>query len=447
MGIRVRRLSEQRLLRSGVRALNTRALDGIRRVLGPDALEAASTEGGRATVSRHSAYRLWPQRDKAVVDVARHILDVDEFSRNGLTSAIEAYAKAIEDHVENHQSASGLEKEQHREVFQQVLRADFSVQLRSPGRMAAWLLQVSAMTCSPVWKGSHPDGASQELGREILAVRARFNEAAIDEWAVLLRGAMALFGRRPRRDASVREIVRLMYCMFDGSFLRLFVDSGLNDAPEGEREVRLQQAITRACDAMFEIAWAYSEPGLLADPRRPEESGDPWAGRFDRIVSLAAASYEHLPPGQVVDPEVAATDAGQSTEVGLGFFPTPGDLADSVLRSLVGPQEGEPGEWTVEDAAPWITSTLEVLSDTATSHPAVVAASVATPPTHPSEATSFIAELTQTIGGLLEGSRSLRSDNPYVEATHLVELALKGESGWWGAQAVLERAADRANAP
>ena len=447
MAGRVRRLSEQRLLRSGVRALNMRALDGLRRVLGPDVLESASAEGGRPTVSRHSAYRLWPERDLAVVDVARHVLDIEEFSRKGVTSAIKVYDKAAQIHVGASQRASALGKDQRREVFRTVLQAYFDEQLRSEEHMAAWGFQVAAMTCSPLWEGSRPDAASLELGRQILEARAEFNEASMRGWDVLVWGSMALFGRRPRPGYTVRDIVLLMYCMFDGSFLRMFVDREIVHLGPRPRvhEEKLHRMISKVCDAMFEIAWACSEPGLLVDPRRPADPDDPRARSIEAIVNLATDRYKETDPGDVVDLVKVAREIGQKEELVRQIFPTHGDLADSVLRHLVG-EGGEAGNWEVEDPAPWIESILQILSATATSHPAVVVATVRHRPVYPSTATYFIAELTQTITGLLDVSASLRSDDPSVEAGHLVELALQGESGWWGAKAVLERAAQRANA-
>lgn len=446
-GGRVRRLSEQLLLQSGVRALNTRALDGLRRMLAPDALEAASRGAERPKVSKHSAYRLWPDRDQAVVDVAQHVLDPVRLARKGLDSALEAYENAIEDHTRCRQPVAGSRADEFRGLFQQVMAANFSVQLGSEERLAAWLLQLAATSCSPLWDVSPgPDGADYELGRQILEARIRFNEAAIAEWAVILRGAMVLFGRRPRPGYTVRDIVQLMYCMFDGSFLRLFVDPDvviLGPRP-AVREPALQRAVARACDVMYEIAWSCSEPGLLADPRRPDDPDDPRAQAFDVLVEQAEVVYCGMEPGEHVDLRVLASDAGEDVGMARFLFPEAGDLPDSVLRWLVR-KHAKPAGWGVSDATPWIVSTLRVLSDVASSHPAVVAAVVHHQlPADGSYTPGFVGELIQAVGGLMQASRNFHSDEPGDEARHLVTLALEGESGWWGAKAVLDRAAARA---
>jgi hypothetical protein len=158
------------------------------------------------------------------------------------------------------------------------------------------------------------------------------------------------------------------------------------------------------------------------------------------VVALAADRYRKVAPGEAVDPAEVGRAAGQKPELVDRAFPTPGDLADSVLRRLVG-ETGAPagtGDWDVHDPAPWIRSILRTLGLAARSHPAVVAATRRHPPTYPSEATHFIAELTQTITGLLDSSETLRCDEPHEDAHLLVDLALQGETGWQGAMRILE---------
>jgi hypothetical protein len=248
----------------------------------------------------------------------------------------------------------------------------------------------------------------------------------------------------------VRDIVLLLECMFDGSVLRLFVDGeivrwGEEGDPPALDSDKLSQTIAKVCDAMFDIAWACSEPGLLADPRRLHPT-DPRAETIDGIVVHATERYAAAAGDEVVvEPVEAARAAGTDEELARQVFPDAGDLADSVLRNVVGQAE-EIGHWKVRDPGPWIESILRVLSSASTSHAAAVVASQSHPPTRPPEA-YFIEELKQTIAGLLDVSDSFRTDAaPVVEAGHLVDLALQGEIGWVGAKAVLERASLRASA-
>jgi hypothetical protein len=248
-------------------------------------------------------------------------------------------------------------------------------------------------------------------------------------------------------------IIQLMNALFDGCMLRFFVDPELNDPEidDDERRRRLDWVIALGADAMFELAWSYTEPGSQDDPRIPPLDS-PAFRLFDEVVELASDLYTH--PGRIaiVDPTAdyfidAARRAGLTPEAMVAaqaLFPDPGDLADSILRRRVVAagkiQFAEPSEPGTENVVGLVKALLGRLTSAAISSPLLVRAARQNPPTHPQGATSVLEELTDSIAGALLRSPLVDCRDPADTATMLVGLALGGnDEGWKGIDAVLHQ--------
>jgi hypothetical protein len=296
--------------------------------------------------------------------------------------------------------------------------------LESMGTPAGWALQGAALTSSPLWRGPRPEATAEAIGRIVLATRAAFYAGVNERWSGLFRGAMAVFGRRPRSNMTVEQVVQLMLNLYEGCLLQLFVDPHLNDPGIAEewRNELLDDAIRRAAEAMFELAWVYTEPGYLEDPRRPTDSRRDNLTMFDRIVSTATELYAQ-DTAQVVQPGEAAARADVTDQAASVLFPDPGDLADSVVRGLVASAGLEFSESHVTDPRPMIRSVLTRVHQAATTHPAAIAAAQSHPPTHPGNPQPFLHELTGAIAGALR-SPTIRCQDPEETASSVMKMAL-----------------------
>jgi hypothetical protein len=80
-----------------------------------------------------------------------------------------------------------------------------------------------------------------------------------------------------------------MHSLHDGCVLRAFTDPALNDPNISDsRRVELRKEYVRAAaSAVFELAWTYSVPGSLADPRSPKDDDVDASELFDRLVGSA----------------------------------------------------------------------------------------------------------------------------------------------------------------
>lgn len=426
----VREDSRRCLLDAALELLCRDAVNGIEKLLTPEALqEATRAQVGAQGVSRHTAYRLWPNRSDMVIDVAQHVADP---AVNGDLDAFEkmttAYAVVMRDQEQRRQEQDAAEEESKkaaaREGFHQVLGMAFAMELGEAGMAASWVLHSAALTSSPVWQGPRPGATAEMTGRAILAARSAYVADVNERWSSLFRGAMAAFGRRPRPHMTVERIVQLMLNQYDGSLHNMLVDSQLNrsDISEQWRHELLHRAIHEAVDAIFELGWMYTEQGYLSDPRRPSDSNQNNVAIFERIVSAASNLYE-LNPGRPVDPKEAAARADESEEAASVLFPDSGDLADSVLRGLVASSGIEfSGSQTV-DPRPLISSVLTRVHRAATNHPAAVTTAKSRTPTHPAGSKPFLDELTDAIAGALR-SPKIRCEDPEQTANLLMTMAL-----------------------
>src|SRR5262249_41408406 len=150
---------------------------------------------------------------------------------------------------------------------------------------------------------------------------------------------------------SPEEVVVLLHCLFDGAVLRMFVD------PEALEPARLAQAMLR-------LAFAYAEPGVYDDPRRPADDSS-----FDAMVEAA----DHLwATADVVTFEAVARAAGYTRESVEQLFGTLADLADSALRARVMPAGPMPPSENTALTLTYASGRLHRLSRTATELPAAI---------------------------------------------------------------------------
>lgn len=440
------------LLKAAEKLVYRRALEALTGLLRADHLAAQTVEDGNP-VSRQTAYRLWPGKYDAVGAASRRAADPKKSGADAdLDAAVMAYYKAIANHA-----GADVSLQDQQEMFRSVLAANFERQFESVGMAVGWVLHAAALTSSPLWRGERPDPEVAEIGQQVLADRGALFEHIADSWAGLLSEAMATYGRRPKAPYDVEDIVKVMHCMADGSLLHIFVAPELNDPSIGEqtRARRRRQAVAKAVDAMVHLAWVYTEPGSLDDPRRPtshdevvdlferlvnplddrgrpvsrEELVDP----FERLVDAAAVLYaigEH----DLVDPDEAAAAAELPPEMARKLFPEPGDLADSVVRRLVAPA----GAAFSTAGIPMVRSVLGRLHRAAATHPQVFEAVGEHPPTTPSDPQPFLDELADRIGAALQASEA-NCDEHHETARTLIRCALDGDEGQAKVDAEIDR--------
>lgn len=425
--MKVRPKSRKRLLNAAVSILCRDPIKAVAGLLKPDDLKKRSMQLGEK-VSRQTAYRLWPDRNQAVLAAARHVTDPE---KNGAQADLEAavllYGRAASD------PGADVSNDDQQALFRQVLVENFMRQFDAPSVPVGWLLHGAALTSSPLWRGERPDQDDETIGRLVLDARGALVEHVAEIWAGLLSEAMAAYGRRPKGDYTVENIVKVMYCMFDGCLLHLFVDPRLNDPriSEQRRLERRDAAISAAADAMVQLAWAYTEPGSLADPRRPSSEGV--EDVFEDLVDDAAALYASG-AHKVVHPDEVAAVRGRPADVATELFPGPGDVADSVLRRLVAPA----GPTFSTAGIPMVRSVLVRLHRTVATHPQVFEVAKSHPPTSPTGTEPFLRELADAIAEALQ-TPGVECPQPHVSAQELIDLALDADHGWTGVEAILDR--------
>jgi hypothetical protein len=426
----VREESRMRLLDAALALLCRNAVRGIEKLLSPEALQDATrAQPGAQGVSRHTVYRLWPDRSDIVMDAARHVADPAVYEDlAAFAMATNAYADLMRDQELRRQVRGELDDDSKKAIvrdgFHEVLDMSFKMDLEARGMPASWALQGAALTSSPLWRGPRPDAAAEATGRAILAARAAFAADVNERWSGLFRGAMAVIGRRPRPNMTVERVVQLMLNLYDGSLQNLFVDPQLNAPEIGEERRRelLDETIHEAVEAIFELAWVYTEPGYLEDPRRPTDSSQDNLEMFDRVVSTATDLYAQ-DATHVVQPKEAAARANVTEQAASVLFPDPGDLADSVVRGLVASAGLEFSESQMLDLRPMIRSVLTRVHQAVTSHPGAITATRSHPPTHPGSPQPFLDELTGAIAGALR-SPKINCPNPEETANTLMKAAL-----------------------
>jgi hypothetical protein len=415
----VRGESRAKVLGAAVKLLCRCAVEGVGRMLSPDELARfMSTRPEAERVSRQTIYRMWGDRNVAIRELAAHVTDPESSGAKADLAAAEGVYDLAE------QITADVSTEDQQELFLAVLSENFERQFGAETMAAGWILHSAALTSSPLWRGEPPDAEALEVGRELLAARGRSFEHIAEIWTGLLREAMAAFGRRPRDGYDVEDIVRVMHSTFDGSLLHIFVDPRLNDPDIGDeaRDDLRARAIRDAAQAMVALAWAYSEPGSLDDPRRPDP---PNPGReFEDLVDRAANLYAD--GHREVSPEHVASVAGVPLERVRVLFPTPSDLADSVVRRLVAPA----GSSLSTAGQGMITSVLGRLEQAARTHPHAFAVAGAEAPQLPPGGEPFLRELTTSIARALPRPRGVAT-SAWETADDLVGRALRGDA-WSG---------------
>jgi hypothetical protein len=403
----VRGDTKAKVLGAAVKLLCRCAVEGVGKMLSPDELvRFMATRPEDERVSRQTIYRMWPERNIAVVELAEHVTDPEwSGAMADLAAAEGAYDSAGP-------LSADLSTEEQQELFLELLSENFERQFDAEAMVAGWVLHGAALTSSPLWRGERPDADALEVGREVLAARGRNFDHIAESWTGLLREAMAAFGRRPKDGHDVEDIVRVMHSSFDGSLLHIFVDPRLNDPDIGEevRAERRHRAIRGASQAMVNLAWAYSEPGSLDDPRRP--NGPNPGAEFESLVDHAATLYAG--GHREVTAETVARVAGVPLERVERLFPTERDLAESVVRRLVAPA----GNSLSTNGSRMVGSVLGRLARAARTHPHALAVVGEGP---------FLDELKTNIARALPRHGATTSQRTTAE--RLVGMALVG-SRW-----------------
>jgi hypothetical protein len=446
----VRPESKAALLRAGHELLCRKAVVAVAKLLRPDGLAAATSTVGRGgvVVSRPTAFRAWDDQHDILGDI------VGDLSRRVGAKAEEAVRATKEEWAPVVEGCTFGEADI-REAVCSVIKASFYAQFRSPETPAGWVLQTSAITASRIWQGHdhRPDDEWRAVAQGILDRRASLYEGITAGWAELLAGGMAAVDRRPKPGFTYEKIVKLMHSLFDGCTLRLFINRELNaeDLDPDRRAKLLEGLIDEVADAMFDLAWAYTESGSLKDPRRPL-NGDAEAD-FCLVLEHAETEYEAevAEGGDVaIDPDVIAakvggrdkrrerdtTDELRLTGSSRVIFPTSGDLADSLLRQLVVPPELEKEMTRTLDPLGAVEEVLGRLNNAVIKFPRVVEAAQTHPPTAPQGARPFLSELQQAVEHALRSPLS-RCLHPRRTARRLIALALSGPHGPAGVEAVL----------
>ena len=414
----VRAGTRAKFLAAAVTLICRRAVEGVGRMLRPEDLaeEAAAADDDRRGTSRQSAYRVWDNdRDAATIDLVAYVSDPHTSGSVDDLDAAEGEYNAA-DHMTPDMSTADQQS-----LFLDVLSVNFERQFAAEPLVVGWMLHTAALTSSPLWQGVEPNPAARAVGAEIIAARGRSFDHIAEIWTGLLCQAMAAFGRRPRSGYDVEAIVRVMHAMFDGALLHMFVDPGLNDPDitDAMRDRRRARAVREASQAMVHLAWAYSEPGSLDDPRRPTR---PDVGEmFESLVDRAAELFAGDRDGDVGLDDVAVA-AGVAREQVDELFPTTHDLADSVLRRLVAPA----GRSLNTNGLTMIAFVLQRLAAAAVSHPRAFAVADEQPPTVPANGDRFVDELTTSIARALpraDGQMATTS----ATAQELVRRAREGE--------------------
>jgi hypothetical protein len=370
----------------------------------------ASTLSAEIDMPKDTAYRQFreeplPSRDAIVAAVA------DASTRlawSGFAGSAERMAAAFGDAVAAERPFEA--------ALVEAMAADIEAQFSSLGGPVGWIFHAAAITASPAWKGGGElSEDDRRLAEELLAIRAQFYENMSDTLLPILVAAMSLIGRRPRRGLDPSQILAVLHAMVDGTVLRRYIDPSALDS-------------TLVAEAMYAVAFAFTEEGALVDPRRPQ---DPEGQRtFDRMVACAATSWLDDTSRTI---ETTATEAGVAAEAARLMFPSVADLADSVI-------------WTQVLGAGPLTSSIELGEDGSTRPGAELAMTF-----------GLLRRLRETADTLPGAHAVIRADRPRlgigirtqlerevaevlrcycpgvepgVTAVELVTAALAGEAGW-----------------
>jgi hypothetical protein len=288
-------------------ALLTSAPAALRAFLSPSRLVGA----GEWSVSRDTAYRLFRDQDglnggDAVV-AACSAKSIDQ-DWNGVTATVTELANAYLD-----EGSNVLER------LTAAMEANVVSSFDSIGWPLGHTLQGAAIAASPRWIGPRPtDPTDLAVARVILDDRRRHYDELTDLYEPFVRRIMSDTGLRPA-GRTIRQVLRLIHCLIDGTVLRMFVDPTLETADVVEAIVRFGLCL--------------GEPGAINDPRRPGDPGR--ASVFDAIIG-AAQGWWAAQPNETAPHLQAIADRADVAEAAMTMLlPSSSDLADSVLRAML----------------------------------------------------------------------------------------------------------------
>lgn len=430
----MRATSKAQLLDAGLVLLSSDAVGGVQKLLSPEALQQKTRESDGDGVSRHTAYRLWEDRGEAVIDLARHVAEINAAGNREVFAEVLAIQVAFLTRYDDEgRFVVDMDRDTMRAGLREMNRGIFEGQLAANEVPATWTLHGAALTSSRLWRGRPPDDELARVGHEVLLARGGFYTEVKRLWSEVYDGLLSWWGRRIRPDHRVEALTDLVVALFDGLMLQMFVDPDLNDvddSPEGERRRgdRARRRIDDASDGIFEVFWAYSEPAIR-DPRRATSVlGDE---AFDRLVATAAERSAGEPGSPLLVADVAA-QAQVPAGAAAGAFPEAGDLADSVLRRLIAPSGLELGVAAPMTPVPLIELALRRTHRVARERPALVAAARGDLGGGP----SFLAELREATTEAL-GSPGVACPKPGETADLLVDLTLDREDRWGNVETLL----------
>lgn len=382
--------AREKLLEAGEHLLLTDPIRGLERLLSRDQL--AKQEG---TPSRDTAFRAFRSSGETIERIAEWISSTE---RSGFDQVIDQLSQTYRDQTTVSHSFTELVA-----TLKQLLKFNLQFQFSSRGTPAGWVITAAALTSSQSWQGVRPAEEQRALGQRLLEIRRSFYDDMNARLSEALGLAMSQLGRRPRKGMTKEQIMILMHALSDGLALRLFIDPDAIDAD-------------LAADAIFQLAWSFTESGPDIDDRRPED--DAAAELFDRVVQEAITLWQS---SGSVGVEQAAEAAGLDRSVTTLWFGNIGDLADSAVRALVATQGLPDFESAVgvENTLDAIGGFLAFLSGAARVNRSLFEVARAV---DPERSTSVLDDLGEAIGDYL--ARHTRSRQPEQTGKRLVEAAL-----------------------
>ncbi len=397
--VQVSEEARERLFEAALDRLLSEPMVGLERLLSRDQL---SKKPGAP--SRDTAFRAFPTTDQAIEAITTWLSSTE---RGGFDRVLDSLMETYRSETSGKRSRDQLIA-----TLRHMLELNLRFQFMSPGTPAGRVIDAAVMTSSPMWEGTKPSGRHASIGARVIEIRREYYQNMTDRLAEVLSLAMSQLGRRPRRGTTNTQVVTLMHALTDGLVMRLTIDPDVID-------------LRTAADAVFDLAWLFTEPGGEVDARRPNVEDD--AKDFDRVIDAAILLWKTKRSATCAS---AARRANVKNERARAWFPDDGDLTDSAIRSLIATQ-GLPrfDETTIADhAIHTVSGFLRFLTETAAANEALFAAALTQ---RPSDGSGVIEGLVESVSNVF--SRLTRTREPHGTAKRLIEGAIRGDEELIGA--------------